>query len=234
MAWAAMWSAPQPSRSRHRRPRRMIGREIQRMKRSTLHSLRAPVRALALASAAIGLAGSGSVFAAAPGSAAPAAPAAPVTVAQTVVPAVASVPAGSVVPVVATTPNSLQSISVQSINGAQVQLILHMSAPPAAPLGFAIDKPARISFDLPNTTLALPSRRIDVGTGGVDTILAAEANGRSRLVLDLDQPMPYATRVQGDDIVVTVGGTGGGAAHASATQTADFAHGAAPAAVANA
>jgi type IV pilus assembly protein PilQ len=200
------------------------------MKRSTLHSLRAPLGALALASAALGLLGSGSVLAAAPGAAAPAlAPAvaaAPLTVAQTAVPTVASVPAGSVVPVVATAPNSLQSISVQSINGAQVQLILHMAGPATVPLGFAIDKPARISFDLPNTTLALPSRRIDVGTGGVDTILAAEANGRSRLVLDLDQPMPYATRVQGDDIVVTVGGAGG-AAHAQ--QTSDsLAHGVMP------
>src|SRR6185437_6415272 len=151
----------------------------QRMKRSTPHSLRAPLRALALASAAIGLASSGSVLAAASGSpapaastapAAPAAPAAALTVAQTAVPAAVSVPASSVVPAVATAPNSLQSISVQSVNGTQVQLILHMSAPAVAPLGFAIDKPARISFDLPNTTLALPSRRIDVGTGGVDTI----------------------------------------------------------------
>src|SRR6185437_12592074 len=165
--------APQPSRSRPlSRPRRMIGREIQRMKRSTPHSLRAPLRALALASAAIGLASSGSVLAAASGSpapaasTAPAAPAAALTVAQTAVPAAVSVPASSVVPVVATAPNSLQSISVQSVNGTQVQLILHMSAPAVAPLGFAIDKPARISFDLPNTTLALPSRRIDVGTGG--------------------------------------------------------------------
>jgi type IV pilus assembly protein PilQ len=171
----------------------------------------------------MGLASGGSVLAAAPGPAAPAAPAAPLTVAQTAVPAAVSVPAGSVVPVVASAPNSLQSISVQSINGTQVQLILHMSAPAAAPLGFAIDKPARISFDLPNTTLALPSRRIDVGTGGVDTILAAEANGRSRLVLDLDQPMPYATHVQGDDIVVTVGGAGG-AAHVQPTSD-NLAHG---------
>jgi len=191
------------------------------MKRSTPPSLRATVRALTLAAAAMGLLGSGSVFAAPPAPRAPAAPAAPVTVAQTAVPAVATAPAGSVVPVVATGPNSLQSISVQSINGAQVQLILHMAAPPEAPLGFAIDKPARISFDLPNTTLALPSHRIDVGTGGVDTILAAEANGRSRLVLDLDQPMAYNTSVQGNDIVVTVGGAG--VSHASVT--ADMAHG---------
>ena len=110
---------------------------------------------------------------------------------------------------VASSPNTLQSINVQSVGSGQVQLTLHLSAPASAPLGFAIDKPARISFDLPNTALALPSRRIDVGTGGVDTIPAAEANGRSRLVLDLDKPMPYQTRVDGDDIVVLVGAASG-------------------------
>ena len=101
--------------------------------------------------------------------------------------------------------NTLQSINVQQLSGTQVQLTLHLSAPATNPLAFTIDKPARIAFDLPNTTLALASNRIDVNSDGVDSILAAQANGRSRLVLDLDQPMPYQTRVDGDDIVVLLG-----------------------------
>jgi type IV pilus assembly protein PilQ len=101
--------------------------------------------------------------------------------------------------------NKLQSIDVQSVSGTQTQLTLHLSGPAPQPLVFTIDKPARISLDLPNTTLALPSRRIDVGTGGVDTVLAAEANGRSRVVLNLDQQLPYQTQVNGNDIIVTVG-----------------------------
>ena len=36
-------------------------------------------------------------------------------------------------------------------------------------------------------------------------MLAAEANGRSRIVLDLDQQLPYQTHVSGNDIVVLVG-----------------------------
>ncbi len=102
-------------------------------------------------------------------------------------------------------PTQLQSIDVQTLSGNQLQLTLHLSGPAPEPLAFTIDKPARISLDLPNTTLALPSRRIDVGAGGVDTVLAAEANGRSRMVLNLDQQMPYQTRVNGNDIVVLVG-----------------------------
>jgi type IV pilus assembly protein PilQ len=101
--------------------------------------------------------------------------------------------------------NQLQSISVQALSGNQTQLTLHMSAPAPEPLVFTIDKPARLSLDLPNTSLALPSNRIDVGTGGIDTVLAAQANGRTRVVLNLDQQLPYQTSVNGNDIVLLVG-----------------------------
>jgi hypothetical protein len=50
-------------------------------------------------------------------------------------------------------PLKLESIDVQTLSGQQVQLKLHMSGPPPEPLPFTIDKPARIAFDLPNTTL---------------------------------------------------------------------------------
>src|SRR5258706_15522044 len=100
---------------------------------------------------------------------------------------------------------TLQSIDVQSLGGKQVQLTLHLSGPAPEPMSFTIDKPARISLDLPGTALALPSRRIDLASGGVATVLAAEANGRTRIVLNLDQLQPYQTRVEGNDIIVTVG-----------------------------
>src|ERR1700685_4340789 len=102
-------------------------------------------------------------------------------------------------------PLKLESIDVQTLSGQQVQLKLHLSGPAPEPLPFTIDKPARIAFDLPNTTLALPSRRIDVRSGGVDTVLAAEANGRSRLVVNVDQLMPYTTKVDGSTITVVLG-----------------------------
>jgi type IV pilus assembly protein PilQ len=102
-------------------------------------------------------------------------------------------------------PVKLTSIDVQTLSGSQVQLKLHMDGAAPEPLPFTIDKPARIAFDLPNTTLALASRRIDVRSGGVDTVLAAEANGRTRLVVNVDTLLPYTTRVDGNDIVVTLG-----------------------------
>ena len=85
----------------------------------------------------------------------------------------------------------LQSVDVQPIPGKGMQVTMTLSGPASDPLDFTIDNPARISFDLPNTGLALDQRRIDVHSGGLDSILAAEASGRSRVVLNLDRLMPW-------------------------------------------
>jgi type IV pilus assembly protein PilQ len=128
-------------------------------------------------------------------------------------------------PAVAADRPALQSIDVQPLSGQQLQLTLHLSGPAPQPLSFTIDNPARISFDLPNTTLALPSRRIDVHASGLDTILAAEAKDRTRLVLNLDKLVPYDTRVEGSNIIVMLGGLTAGAAAGPAPQTASAAGG---------
>ncbi|MGO9514900.1 MAG: type IV pilus secretin PilQ [Steroidobacteraceae bacterium] len=123
-------------------------------------------------------------------------------------------------------PTKLEAIDVQTLAGQQVQLKLHLSGPAPEPLPFTIDKPARIAFDLPNTTLALPSRRIDVRSGGIDTVLAAEANGRTRLVVNVESLMPYTTQVEGNTITITLGRQAGdtlakpAAARASSGQAA--------------
>jgi type IV pilus assembly protein PilQ len=78
-------------------------------------------------------------------------------------------------------------------------------------MAFTIENPARISLDLPNTTLGLANRRRDVNAGPLTTILAAEANGRTRIVLNLNSMVPYRTRVEGDSVYVTLGQAPGGA-----------------------
>src|SRR5690606_1760651 len=90
--------------------------------------------------------------------------------------------------------------------GNNVQLTLRLSDPAPTPLTFTVDNPARIALDLPNTSIALPSRRIDVKRGVIDTVNVAEANGRTRVVLNLDNLVPYETEARGNTILVTVGG----------------------------
>ena len=104
--------------------------------------------------------------------------------------------------------NRLQDIQVQSLPGHRVELRLIMSDTAPEPLAFTIDNPARIALDLPDTSLGLQQRRRDVNMGPLDTILTAEANGRTRVVLNLDSMVAYETRRSGNTLIVTLG-TGG-------------------------
>jgi type IV pilus assembly protein PilQ len=119
-------------------------------------------------------------------------------------------------PALAADQPALQAIDVQPLPGQQLQLTMRLSGPAPQPLAFTIDNPARISVDLPNTTLALPSRRIDVHASGLDTILAAETKDRTRLVLNLDKLVPYDTRVEGNNVVLMLGAAGAAAGAATA------------------
>ena len=102
--------------------------------------------------------------------------------------------------------NQLQDIQVQSLPGNRVELTFVMTDLAPEPLAFTIENPARIALDLPNTGLGMDSRRRDVNLGPVDTVLTAEAGGRTRVVLNLDTMVGYETRRSGNTLVVTVGG----------------------------
>ena len=105
--------------------------------------------------------------------------------------------------------NRLQDIQVQSLPGQRVELKLIMSDTAPEPLAFTIENPARIALDLPNTTLGLSSRRRDVNLGPLDTVLTAEANNRTRVVLNLDSMVSYETRRSGNTVTVLLGDGGG-------------------------
>ncbi len=101
--------------------------------------------------------------------------------------------------------NRLQDIQVQTLPGQRVELKLIMSEAAPEPMAFTIDNPARIAIDLPDTALGMTSRRRDVNLGPLDTVLTAEANGRTRVVLNLDTMVGYQTRREGNAIFVTLG-----------------------------
>jgi type IV pilus assembly protein PilQ len=122
--------------------------------------------------------------------------------------------------------NRLQDIQVQNLPGQRVELKLILSGTAPEPLAFTIDDPARIALDLPDTALGLSSRRRDVNLGPLDTVLTAEANGRTRVVLNLDSMVPYETRRSGNTIFVTLGADSG--EEAITTQFAGAAPSAAP------
>lgn len=103
--------------------------------------------------------------------------------------------------------NTITEINYSSLPGDQVQVRMSMENLAAEPGSFTIDNPARIAFDFPNTKVKLASKNQNIGIGVARSISAVEAGGRTRVVLNLSRLVTYNTYVDGNDVVVTLGGT---------------------------
>jgi len=101
-------------------------------------------------------------------------------------------------------PLTLDAIDVATLPGERVQLRLKLSGPAKEPLSFAVDQPARLALDFPGVALNLPRKSQTIGIGMARSVTAAEAGGRSRVVLNLIDLVPYTMEVQGNDVVVTL------------------------------
>ena len=113
---------------------------------------------------------------------------------------------------------SLDDITFAAKTGDQVEITLHMSGDVPKPGSFTIDNPARLALDLPGTKDNLSVKNINVGVGVARSISAVEAGGRTRVVVNLTHLIPYTTRKEGNNIVVSIGGAAG-AASATSTNT---------------
>ncbi|MGH8430455.1 MAG: AMIN domain-containing protein, partial [Solimonas sp.] len=110
---------------------------------------------------------------------------------------------------------ALQAIDFSSREDDRVELTLTLSEPAPDPVVFTIDRPARISLDLPATQVALPERYKKINAGNVRSVASAEAKGRTRVVVELAQLAPYDVRVDGNKIVLSLSSPGSAAAAAS-------------------
>ena len=101
--------------------------------------------------------------------------------------------------------NTLQNVSAASLPGGKVQLTLTFSGPAVAPQAFSTNTPPRIAMDFADTSNGLAQRSYSIGQGTAQSVSAVEANGRTRVVVDLSQPSPYVTSTQGNELLVTIG-----------------------------
>lgn len=103
---------------------------------------------------------------------------------------------------------ALQSIDAVALDGSRVLLTLTLSETAPEPVVFTIDQPARLSLDLPDTRLAVAERYKKLNVGSVRAVAAAQAGGRTRLVLELTQLSTHTVRVDGSKVFLTVDGPG--------------------------
>ena len=100
----------------------------------------------------------------------------------------------------------LTGLDYSVMTGNTVQLTFTFDQPAAEPRSFTIDQPARIALDFPDTENGLKKRAMRVGVGAVESIISAAAKGRTRVVLNLAHPTEYNTRVNGNQVILTLAG----------------------------
>ncbi len=136
--------------------------------------------------------------------------------------------AGSVSAAPARAANALKSIDFSALPGGEIQVVLTLAKPAPQPVGFSTEHPARIALDLPDTRNALAQKTQSIGIGVARSITTAQAEGRTRVVLNLAQLVPYEVRVAGNRIYVTLNGAPAqGAIGAPASVSSSVAAGAA-------
>lgn len=100
---------------------------------------------------------------------------------------------------------SLEAASFSSLPGNQVEIKLALSSPlTRQPISFSIDNPARIAFDLPDTANKLEKKNQPIGIGMARSLSIVEANGRTRIVVNMIKMTAYDTRIEGSNFYITL------------------------------
>lgn len=115
---------------------------------------------------------------------------------------------------------SINNLEFSSLGGDQVQVQLEMSGPVAEPNIFQTDNPSRIALDFDGVKSNLAKKSFPINQGAVGTVYVMEASGRSRVVINLIEKVPYETKTVGNKFYVVLKSAAG--ALAAANKIADL------------
>src|SRR5450759_3426989 len=116
--------------------------------------------------------------------------------------------------------NSVTALSVSTGSGTTV-IKVELAQPLAnLPAGFAINTPPRIAFDFPNTANGLGKSVQDFSEGDLRSANIVQAGTRTRLVVNLNQMLTYDTKIDGNNLLITLHDK---SANMAATTTVRFA-----------
>lgn len=97
---------------------------------------------------------------------------------------------------------ALVSMEAIALGPDRVRLTLNLTAAAPDVSHFSMERPARISIDLADTRMALAERFRRIDQGRVQSVAAAEAQGRTRVVVELTDAVSYAVRSEGARVVI--------------------------------
>ena len=100
---------------------------------------------------------------------------------------------------------SLTNFETMSLSGERTQLVLTFDGAAPTPVGYSIEDPARISLDFRGVDSQLQSKYFQIGNGNTRNAAIVSSADRTRVVISLTSLVPYASRVDGNKVIVLVG-----------------------------
>jgi type IV pilus assembly protein PilQ len=112
-----------------------------------------------------------------------------------------------VVPAYAADQLTLTGVNSVPLANNETELRLAFDGTPPNPQAYQLDKPARLIIDLPHVKSGLASRYQDLGSGNARSLAVVDNSERTRLVVNLNQASGYSTRIDGNTLVLKIGGS---------------------------
>jgi type IV pilus assembly protein PilQ len=124
----------------------------------------------------------------------------------------------------ATAANTIENVTASSLPGGKVLVKFTMKETLSNPPGtFSVTTPPRIALDFVDTGNALGKSALELKEGDLRTMSFVQAGNRTRVVMNLNRPVTYETKIDGKSLLVTM--QGGEAAVATRDSTKRFAEG---------
>ncbi len=90
---------------------------------------------------------------------------------------------------------AIKKVNFSSLSGDKVQILLEMDGPAVTPKVFQTDNPARLALDFVGVKSDLDKKMFPINQGAANTVFVVEASGRTRVVINLSEIVPYETKV---------------------------------------
>lgn len=101
--------------------------------------------------------------------------------------------------------NGIQSIHLGGAPGGKLVIQIELkNALVSTPAAFTVNAPPRIAFDFPNTTNNLGKSLQQFNQGDLRSANIVQAGSRTRLVINLNQMMSYDTRIEGNNLLISL------------------------------
>ena len=99
---------------------------------------------------------------------------------------------------------TLKNMDAAALPGEMVELRLTFDGAAPVAHGYSIEKPPRISIDLPFTRSELPKYN-EIGFNNAKSVTVLEAGDRTRLVINLQQPTRFSSQADGRTLSIYLG-----------------------------